>query len=85
MLEIKTVGNASKLDPLPLPYSEMPELEKYILHKLSIIDAKVKDDYRKYDLKSVFQNLLNFSNRPDLFPFREKYFISPFRISFRKI
>jgi isoleucyl-tRNA synthetase len=40
----------------------MPELEKYILHKLSIIDAKVKDDYRKYDLKSVFQNLLNFSN-----------------------
>ena len=45
-----------------LPYSEMQELEKYILNKLSIIDAKVKDDYRKYDLKSVFQNLLNFSN-----------------------
>ena len=45
-----------------LSYDEMPELEKYILHKLSIIDKKVKDDYRKYDLKSVFQNLLNFSN-----------------------
>ena len=45
-----------------VPYNEMPELEKYILHKLSIIDEKVKKNYREYDLKSVFQDLLNFSN-----------------------
>ena len=45
-----------------VPYHEMPELEKYILHKLSIIDEKVKKNYREYDLKSVFQDLLNFSN-----------------------
>ena len=45
-----------------VPYNEMPELEKYILHKLSIIDKKVKKNYREYDLKSVFQDLLNFSN-----------------------
>ena len=45
-----------------VPYHEMPELEKYILHKLSIIDQKVKKNYREYDLKSVFQDLLNFSN-----------------------
>ena len=51
-----------------VPYNEMPELEKYILHKLSIIDEKVKKNYREYDLKSVFQDLLNFSN-PDLSSF----------------
>ena len=43
-------------------YDEMPELEKYILHKLSIIDRKVKKGYKEYDLKFVFQTLLNFSN-----------------------
>ena len=45
-----------------ISYDEMPELEKYILHKLSIIDKKVKKNYEEYDLKSVFQDLLNFSN-----------------------
>ena len=45
-----------------VPYEDMPELEKYILHKLKVIDEKVKKGYNEYDLKMVFQTLLNFSN-----------------------
>ena len=45
-----------------VPYEDMPELEKYILHKLKVIDEKIKKGYNEYDLKTVFQTLLNFSN-----------------------
>ena len=45
-----------------IPYNEMPELEKYILHKLFLINDQVRKGYESYDLKSVFQALLNFSN-----------------------
>ena len=45
-----------------IPYNEMPELEKYILHKLFLINDQVRNGYESYDLKSVFQALLNFSN-----------------------
>tara|TARA_B100000683_G_scaffold46826_1_gene43503 strand:- start:2670 stop:4187 length:1518 start_codon:yes stop_codon:yes gene_type:complete len=45
-----------------VPYEDMPELEKYILHKLKVIDEKIKKSYNEYDLKVVFQTLLNFSN-----------------------
>ena len=45
-----------------IPYNEMPELEKYILHKLFLINDQVRNGYESYDLKSVFQTLLNFSN-----------------------
>ena len=44
------------------PYNEMPELEKYILHKLFLINEQVRKGYESYDLKLVFQSLLNFSN-----------------------
>ena len=43
-------------------YKDLPELEKYMLHRLSILDQEIKKSYEDYDLKSVFQNLLNFSN-----------------------
>ena len=45
-----------------VPYEDMPELEKYILHKLKVIDEKIRKGYNEYDLKMVFQTLLNFSN-----------------------
>ena len=43
-------------------YEDMPELERYILHKLKVIDEKIREGYNDYDLKAVFQTLLNFSN-----------------------
>ena len=43
-------------------YKDMPELERYILHKLCLIDNEVRESYKNFDLKSVFQILLNFSN-----------------------
>ena len=41
-------------------YEDMPELERYILHKLKVIDEKIREGYNDYDLKAVFQTLLNF-------------------------
>ena len=43
-------------------YEDMPELERYILHKLKVIDEKIREGYNDYDLKAVFSNSLNFSN-----------------------
>ena len=43
-------------------YEDMPELERYILHKLKVMDEKIREGYNDYDLKAVFQTLLNFSN-----------------------
>ena len=40
--------------------SEIPELEKWILHRLSEIDTLVKKDYMKYSFQTVFQNIFHF-------------------------
>ncbi|MBN44574.1 MAG: isoleucine--tRNA ligase, partial [Rhodobiaceae bacterium] len=57
------LGNLNEFsDKEIVPYEDMPELEKYILHKCKVIDEKVKKGYNEYDLKTVFQTLFNFSN-----------------------
>ena len=40
--------------------AEMPELERYILAKLSELDALVRHGYREYDFNRVFNALFNF-------------------------
>ena len=57
------LGNLDGFSPKEIvQYEDMPELEKYILHKLKVIDEKIIEGYNNYDLKAVFQTLLNFSN-----------------------
>ena len=57
------LGNLDGFSPKEIvQYEDMPELEKYILHKLKVIDEKIREGYNDYDLKTVFQTLLNFSN-----------------------
>ena len=57
------LGNLDGFSPKEIvQYEDMPELEKYILHKLKVIDEKIREGYNDYDLKAVFQTLLNFSN-----------------------
>ena len=57
------LGNLNGFSPKEIvQYEDMPELEKYILHKLKVIDEKIREGYNDYDLKAVFQTLLNFSN-----------------------
>ena len=41
---------------------QVPELEQYILHRLSEVDEAVQDAYRVYDYKRVTHTLLQFMN-----------------------
>ena len=40
--------------------ADMPELERYVLHLLSELDALVREGYAAYDFKRVFHALYNF-------------------------
>ncbi len=39
---------------------EMPELERYVLHRLSEMDSFVRESYKKYELNKLFSKLQNF-------------------------
>ncbi|WP_372834099.1 isoleucine--tRNA ligase [Puniceibacterium confluentis] len=41
--------------------SEMPELERWVLHRLAELDHKVRTGYAAYDFQGVFQALFNFA------------------------
>jgi isoleucyl-tRNA synthetase len=41
--------------------ADMPELERFILHRLSELDRIVREGYAKYDFQGVFQALFNFA------------------------
>ncbi|MCV2874757.1 isoleucine--tRNA ligase [Rhodobacteraceae bacterium XHP0102] len=41
--------------------NDMPELERFILHRLAELDQTVREGYRKYDFQGVFQSLFNFA------------------------
>ena len=40
--------------------AEMPELERWVLHRLAELDDKVRAGYAAYDFQGVFQALFNF-------------------------
>ena len=41
--------------------SEMPELERWVLHRLAELDAQVRAGYAKYDFQGVFQAIFTFA------------------------
>jgi isoleucyl-tRNA synthetase len=43
-----------------VPHQEMPELERYILHKLHELDGIVREGYRVYDYKKIHAALTHF-------------------------
>ena len=43
-------------------YSEMPELERLMLHRLSEVDAIIRPAYANFDYKTVIATLANFMN-----------------------
>ncbi|MBG1232098.1 isoleucine--tRNA ligase [Aestuariivirga litoralis] len=45
-----------------LNYAKMPELERYILHKLAEVGAEVQAAYKVYDYKRAVATLTNFMN-----------------------
>ena len=40
---------------------DMPELERWVLHRLSELDTQVRDGYRAFDFQGVFQAIFNFA------------------------
>ncbi|MEM1288471.1 MAG: isoleucine--tRNA ligase [Pseudomonadota bacterium] len=44
-----------------LPAFEMPELERYMLHRLTTLDAAVTEAYARFDFQKVFQTLFTFA------------------------
>jgi isoleucyl-tRNA synthetase len=46
---------AERVDP-----ADMPELERWVLHRLAELDQVVRDGYMKYDFQGVFQALFQF-------------------------
>ena len=38
-------------------HAQMPELERWVLHRLAELDAEVREGYAKYDFQGVFQKL----------------------------
>ena len=55
------LGNLAGYDmAAPVAYTDMPELERYMLHKLADLDRIVRQAYLDYDFKRVFHTLSNF-------------------------
>jgi len=48
-------SEAERVEP-----ADMPELERWVLHRLSELDAEVREGYAKYDFQGVFQKLFTF-------------------------
>ena len=45
-----------------LPREEMPELERYVLHRLAVLDGEVRAAYDAFDFKTVWRKCLDFAS-----------------------
>ena len=52
---LKGFTDAERVD-----HADMPELERWVLHRLAELDAEVREGYAKYDFQGVFQKLFTF-------------------------
>ncbi|MFV0360514.1 isoleucine--tRNA ligase [Tropicimonas sp.] len=46
-----------------VPYDQMPELEQFLLHRLSELDEMVRDGYGRFDFQGVFQTVFNLATQ----------------------
>lgn len=49
-------SDAERIDP-----AEMPELERWVLHRLAELDQRVRKGYAAYDFQGVFRSLFDFA------------------------
>ena len=40
---------------------EMPELERYVLHRLAVLDGEIKDAYARFDFKAAWRRIMDFA------------------------
>jgi isoleucyl-tRNA synthetase len=56
------LGNLADYDPADaVDPAEMPELERWVLHRLAELDEVVREGYNSYDFQGAFQALFNFA------------------------
>ena len=55
------LGNLADFeDGEKVAYADMPELERYMLHRLAELDTLVRDNYAHFDFRKIYQSLFNF-------------------------
>ena len=54
------LGALGQTAPDAVAHEDMPELERWILHRLSELDAEVRERYAAYDYQGVYQRLFSF-------------------------
>ena len=55
------LGNLADFDEAEkVAFADMPELERYMLHRLAELDALVRDNYSHFDFRKIYQALFNF-------------------------
>ena len=56
------LGNLAEFDEAErVTPADMPELERWVLHRLAELDQEVREGYAKYDFQGVFQKLFAFA------------------------
>ena len=56
------LGNLNDFkDSEKIEYSDMPELEQWVLHRLAELDLVVRDGYAAYDFQGVFSQVFQFA------------------------
>ncbi len=53
---LKGFAEAERVDA-----AELPELERWVLHRLAELDTEVREGYARYDFQGVFQRLFTFA------------------------
>ncbi|MCV6594991.1 MAG: isoleucine--tRNA ligase [Silicimonas sp.] len=57
------LGNLAGFDDSEkLDTAEMPELERWVLHRMAEVDTKVRQGYNAYDFQGVFREVFDFAN-----------------------
>ena len=55
------LGNLADFDEAEkVAFADMPELERYMLHRLAELDELVRDNYSHFDFRKIYQALFNF-------------------------
>lgn len=49
-------------DDEALAPAEMPELERYVLHRLAVLDGEIKDAYARFDFKAAWRRIMDFAS-----------------------
>ncbi len=55
------LGNLSDFEPKSaVPFEKLPEMERYVLHRLAELQAKTLEDYRQYRYRDAARRLVDF-------------------------